>query len=184
MGGVMASPRTEFITNDWPSGETAYCCLFVLSAVRSPSLQLRIHSSRRVVFHSTALIIIGILLEGTALAAYYVRTYGGDEATALSIILGFSIAIAVAIALSSTSIRSRLRTFLNENFFNYKYDYRLEWQKFIQALSACEGDDIPLCVLRTLAEVLDSPGGGLWVFQAIEGVAEVVVSLGKVGPQL
>ena len=139
--------------------------LFVLSAVRSPALQLRVHSSRRVVFHTTALIIIGILLEGTALAAYYVRTYGGDEATALSIILGFSGAIAVAIAFSSRSIRSRLSRFVNENFFNYKYDYRVEWQKFIQALSACDGNNIPLGVLRTLTEVLDSPGGALWVFR-------------------
>jgi putative PEP-CTERM system histidine kinase len=139
--------------------------LFVLSAVRSPSLQLRVHSSRKIVFHTTALIIIGIILEGTALAAYYVRTYGGDEATALSIILGFGGAIAVAIVFASASVRSRLRTFINENFFSYKYDYRLEWQKFIQALSAYEGDDIPLGVLRTLAEVLDSPGGALWVFR-------------------
>jgi hypothetical protein len=30
---VLASPRTEFITNDWPSRETAYCCLFVFMAV-------------------------------------------------------------------------------------------------------------------------------------------------------
>ena len=139
--------------------------LFVLTAVRSPALQLRVHSSRRIVFHTTALIIIGILLEGTALAAYYVRTYGGDEATALSIIVGFSGAIAVAIAFASKSIRSRLKSFVNENFFNYKYDYRLEWQKFIQALSACDGNNIPLGVLRTLTEVLDSPGGALWVFR-------------------
>ncbi len=33
MGGVLAPSRTEFITNDWPSGETAYCCLFVFIAV-------------------------------------------------------------------------------------------------------------------------------------------------------
>ena len=33
MGEVGASPTTEFITNDWPSGDTTYCCLFVLIAV-------------------------------------------------------------------------------------------------------------------------------------------------------
>jgi putative PEP-CTERM system histidine kinase len=139
--------------------------LLVVSAVRSPTLQLRIHSSRKVVFHTTALIIVGILLEGTALAAYYVRNYGGDGATVLSIVLGFSGAIAVGIAVTSTAVRSRLRAFLNENFFSYKYDYRLEWQKFIRALSSWEDDNIPLRVLRTFAELLDSPGGALWVFR-------------------
>jgi len=33
IGGALASPTTEFITNDWPSGDTMYCCLFVLMAM-------------------------------------------------------------------------------------------------------------------------------------------------------
>ena len=33
MGEALPSPRTEFVTNDWPSGETEYCCLYVLMAV-------------------------------------------------------------------------------------------------------------------------------------------------------
>lgn len=139
--------------------------LFVVTAVRSPTLQLRIHSSRKIVFHTAALISIGILLQGTAIAAYYVRYYGGNNATVLSIVLGFAGAVAVMVALSSAGIRSRLRVFINENFFSYKYDYRLEWNKFIRALSAWEDGDIPLRVLRTLAEVLDSPGGALWVLR-------------------
>jgi putative PEP-CTERM system histidine kinase len=139
--------------------------LFVVTAVRSPTLQLRIHSSRRIVFHTAALIAVGILLQGTAVAAYYVRYYGGDNATVLSIVLGFGGAVAVAVALASAGIRSRLRIFINENFFSYKYDYRLEWNKFIRALSAWEEGDIPLRVLRTLAEILDSPGGALWVYR-------------------
>lgn len=35
MGEVLASPTTECITNDWPSGETTYCCLYLRSAVKS-----------------------------------------------------------------------------------------------------------------------------------------------------
>ena len=139
--------------------------LFVVTAVRSPTLQLRIHSSRKIVFHTAALITAGILLQGTAVAAYYVRTYGGDNATVLSIVLGFGGAVAIAVAIASAGIRSRLRIFINENFFSYKYDYRLEWNKFIHALSAWEEGDIPLRVLRTLAELLDSPGGALWVMR-------------------
>ena len=139
--------------------------LFVVTAVRSPTLQLRIHSSRKIVFHTAALITIGILLQGTAIAAYYVRVFGGDNATVLSIVLGFGGAVAVAVAIASAGIRSRLRIFINENFFSYKYDYRLEWNKFIRALSAWEEGDIPLRVLRTLAELLDSPGGALWVMR-------------------
>jgi putative PEP-CTERM system histidine kinase len=139
--------------------------LFVVTAVRSPSLQLRIHSSRKIVFHTTALIAAGILLQGTAIAAYYVRTYGGDNATVLSIVLGFGGAMGVAVAAASTGARSRLRMFINENFFSYKYDYRLEWDKFIRALSSPQEGDVPLRALRTLAETLDSSGGALWLMR-------------------
>lgn len=139
--------------------------LFVVTAVRSPALQLRVHSSRRIVFHTTALLAAGVILEGTALAAYYVRTYGGDNGTVLSVVLGFAGVVAVAVAVASASVRSRLRAFINENFFSYKYDYRHEWDKFIRSLSALDEGDIPLKVLRTLAEVVDSPGGALWLLR-------------------
>ena len=163
----------EFLTNTPADGLAAalplifllVLPLFVATAVRNPVSALRIHSSRRVVFHTTALICIGVLLQGAAIAAYYVRNYGGDNSSALSIVVGFGGIIVVAVGLASGSVRSRLRTFINENFFSYKFDYRLEWNKFIRALSASEDGDLQLRVLRTLAELLDSPGGALWVFR-------------------
>lgn len=139
--------------------------LFVVTAVRTPALQLRVHSSRKFVFHTASLIGMGVLIEGTALAAYFVRTYGGDNGTVLSIVLGGAGAMGIAIAATSASVRSSIRTFINENFFSYKYDYRLEWSKFIRSLSASDEGSVPLKALRTLAEVVDSPGGALWILR-------------------
>ena len=139
--------------------------LFLTTAVRNPVSALRIHSSRRIVFHTAALIGVGVLLQGAAAAAYYVRNYGGDGATALSIVVAFGCLVAVAVAVTSGSVRSRLNRFINENFFSYKFDYRLEWDKFIRALSAWDDGNMQLRVLRTLAELLDSSGGALWVFR-------------------
>jgi putative PEP-CTERM system histidine kinase len=139
--------------------------LYVLTAVRNPTAQLRIHSSRRIVFHAATLIGAGVVFEGIALAAYYVRTYGGDNGTVLAVVLGFSVAVGVAVAAASAGIRARVRAFINENFFSYKYDYRVEWTKFIRSLSSLESGAVSLRVLRTLAEVLESPGGVLWSAQ-------------------
>jgi len=136
--------------------------LFTVSAIRIPALQLRIHSSRSFVFHSAALLGMGILLQGTAVAAYYVRNFGGNNATVLAILLGFAGVVGTAAAASSASVRSRLRTFINENFFSYKYDYRVEWERFIHSLSAQPELKTADRVLRTLAAVLDSTGGVLW----------------------
>lgn len=139
--------------------------LFVMSAVRSPALRLNIHSSRRIVFHTATLVAAGVMLQGTALAAYYIRNYGGTTATVLSVLVIFGVPVALALAVSSGSVRSALRSFINENFFSYKYDYRVEWQKFIQSLSAWDDGGIAMRVLRTLSELMDTPGGALWSYR-------------------
>src|SRR6185312_15471230 len=87
------------------------------------------------------------------------RSHGGTMATAISIILLFTAGAAALAAASSSTLRSRLRLFISENFFNYKYDYRIEWGRFIASLSARDDDNMPLRVLRTLAELMDCPGG-------------------------
>ena len=137
--------------------------LFVVTAVRNDSLKLQLHSSRNVVFHSTTVLFAGILLQGTAAAAYYVRSFGGTPAVVLAIVFGFTAVVGITVALSSHSARSRLRVFINENFYSYKYDYRLEWKKFINTLAGDENTTGPERVLRTLTNLLDSPGGILWV---------------------
>ena len=126
--------------------------LFVVTAIRSELLRLKVHSSRKVVFHSATLIFAGILLQGTAAAALYVRHFGGTPAVVLSIVLGFAGLVAMIVALSTHSVRSQIKTFINENFFSYKYDYRLEWTKFNQALSRYEDRGGPERVLLTLAD--------------------------------
>ena len=139
--------------------------LFAVSAARSPALELRLPSSRTVAFRTATVVGAGVILEGAAIAAYYLRNIGGDNGTVLAIVFGFAAAVGTALALTSGSARSRARAFINENFFSYKYDYRVEWSKFIRALSAHEDGDMPLRVLRTLAELLDSTGGVLWVLR-------------------
>lgn len=140
--------------------------LFVVTAVRSDSLRLKVHSSRRVVFHSATLIVTGVILQGVAAAALYVRHFGGTPAVVLAIVLGFGSLVALIVAISTASVRSQIRTFINENFYSYKYDYRLEWTKFNQALSRYEDRGGPERVLLTLSDLLDSPGGVLFVRRA------------------
>ena len=105
---------------------------FVVSSTRVPQLQLRFHSSRAFVFHTATLVGAGILLQGTALAAWYARSYGGTNATVLVITVAFSGLVGSAAALSSGTVRSRIRLLINEYFFAFKYDYRVEWEKVIR----------------------------------------------------
>ena len=155
--------RSETLEGARPILLTLLLPLFVMTAVRNPAAQLKIHSSRRLVFHTTTLVGAGILLEGVAIAAYYVKVYGGDTGTVLSVVLGFSGLVLLAVTAASSTIRAGIRAFISENFFSYKYDYRVEWTKLVLSLAAKADADVPLRVLRAMAELLESPGGAIWL---------------------
>jgi putative PEP-CTERM system histidine kinase len=137
--------------------------LFIITGVRTTSFKLKVHSSRAVVFQSATLVFAGILLQGTALAALYLRSFGGASVITLSIVLGVAGVLTILVVLSSRTARSQIKIFISENFYNYKYDYRVEWTKFIQALSQHQEQGAPDRALRTLTDLLDSQGGVLWM---------------------
>jgi putative PEP-CTERM system histidine kinase len=138
---------------------------FVVSYTRLTQLKVRVHSSRRFAFYSTTLIAVGIMLQGIAVAAWYVKAYGGSNGTALAAVVAFSGVAAVLAALVSSGVRSRFRRFINENFFSLKYDYRIEWEKAIRELSVNPGQDTPERVLRILCDLMDTSGGAIWLYR-------------------
>lgn len=138
--------------------------LIALSGSRNPSWTLRMSVSREVVFHSTALAASGLYLLVIAGAAYYVRYFGGDWGRALQMALLFAGLVLLGVLLFSGAQRARLRVFVSKHLFPYRYDYRNEWRRFTQALSAAAGGlDLGQSVIRALADLVESPGGGLWL---------------------
>jgi putative PEP-CTERM system histidine kinase len=138
---------------------------FVVSSTRLPQLKVRVHSSRTFIFHSTTLVAVGVMLQGIALAAWYVRTYGGSNGTALAVIVAFGGVATVAALLVSSGVRSRVRRFINENFFSLKYDYRVEWEKTIRELTVSPGQDTAERVLRIVCDLMDTSGGAIWLYR-------------------
>ena len=74
-------------------------------------------------------------------------------------------ALLVLVALAfSGSMRARLRVQVGKHFFSYRYDYREEWLRFTQTLSAQGGfSAMGQHVVRGLADMVESPGGALWL---------------------
>lgn len=138
--------------------------LVALSGTRSPSWTLRMSVSREVVFHSTALAGAGLYLLVIAGAAYYVRYFGGDWGRALQMTLLFAGLVLLGALLFSGALRARLRVLISKHLFSYRYDYRNEWLRFTQALSAADtGLDLGQSVIRALSDLVESPGGALWL---------------------
>lgn len=129
----------------------------------------KLHVSRAAVFHSVALLLVGIYLLIVAGVGYYVRYTGGQWGRALSVALVFVALVALALLVASGSIRSRLRVYISKNFFSYRYDYREEWLRFTQLLSSStEPEGTAETVVRALANLVESPSGMLWLQRAAD----------------
>jgi putative PEP-CTERM system histidine kinase len=138
--------------------------LIALTAVRNRRWAVDIHLSRDVVFHSFTLIASGILLLAIALIGEVLRRGGSEWGRVAETSLIFGAVLAVAVILTSGSARSRLRAIVVENFFSNRYDYRREWMRCIDVLTAPDAFvALHKRAIRAAAEVVDSPAGALFV---------------------
>ena len=140
--------------------------LIAISAARNPKWSLEIVVSRRVLFHSAALFGAGAYLLVMAAAGYYLRYFGGSWGTVLQVTFLFGALLLLAMLLFSGTVRARFRVLLSKHFFSYKYDYREEWLRFTRTLSEGEpGVRFYERSIQAIAELVESPGGALWLAQ-------------------
>lgn len=157
--------------------------LIAVSAARNPQWSLDVFVSRRMVFHSAAILGGGIYLVLMALGGYAIRYLGGDWGTLAQVIFLFGAALLLFALMFSGQVRARARVFLSKHFFNYKYDYREEWLKFIGALaSEAPGPGLRERILQALAAIVDSPGGLLWAVDEPTGRFELAMEWNAAGP--
>jgi len=146
----------------------AACSLAVpligVSAARNPHWSFDLFVSRKVVFHSTALFAAGVYLLVMSLVGYYIRYYGGEWSSVIQAVFFFGAGMVLVVLLFSGHLRSRLKVFINKHFFNYRYDYREEWLHLIDVLSGrVLQASLAERVIFALGELVDSPGGALWL---------------------
>lgn len=138
--------------------------LLLLSSTRRSDWIEKIRLSPKAAFHSATLLIAGVYLMFISGVGYYVRYFGGEWGRALQLGLVFVALIIFLVLVLSGSMRATLRVFLGKHFFRYRYDYREEWLKFTRALSVKNSpQEMGQQVVRALADMLESPAGGLWM---------------------
>jgi len=143
--------------------------LVALAARANPRWSLNIFVSRQVVFHTTTFLAVGAYLLLMAAGGYVIRLYGGTWGGIARIVFFAGAGIVLVTLLASGSVRRRLRVFLSKNFYRNKYDYRVEWLRFIDTLARHGEDADPReNAVRATAQIVGSPGGVLYM--AVEDV--------------
>lgn len=123
----------------------------------------RIFISRQVVFYSTAFVAVGIYLIGMALVGQYLRAQSELPGEWLRALLLLGSVLVLAVLLSSESPWRRLKVFLAKHFYSNKYDYRLEWLRFVATLGDQRATDAAVTSIHAIAQIFEAPGGALFM---------------------
>lgn len=143
--------------------------LIAMAAARNRRWAIDIHVSRDVVFHSFTLVLSGLFLLGLAATGEVFRRGGAEWGHVAEVSLIFGGLLTVGVLLTSGSTRSRIRSIVVDNFFSHRYDYRREWMRCIDTLTAPQTlVGLHRRAVRAVAEVVDSPAGVLFVRAADE----------------
>ncbi|MEQ9562403.1 MAG: PEP-CTERM system histidine kinase PrsK, partial [Woeseiaceae bacterium] len=121
---------------------------------------------RQILFYSFTLTVIGVVFLLVVTGDYYIRQVNADWIDVLRIVVLSGILLGAAVLFVSPLMRSRARVTLMKALFQYKYDYRREWLRFIATLSDTGTEQVSTTAIRAVAQIVDSPGGIAWAQQA------------------
>lgn len=148
---------------------------FAVAAARNHEWKLNANVSRQVVFHSATLLASGLFLLALALGGYVLRFLGGSWGAFAATLVTFSALLSLLVLMTSGKARSTLRVQLAKHFFTYRYDYRHEWLMLTRRLDgfaptgetgaagSAESATLAQRGLRSLADLVECPGGVLWL---------------------
>ncbi len=138
--------------------------LIALAVVRNRRWAVDLRVSRDVVFHTFTLIGSGIFLLAVSLIGEVFRRGGSEWGQVAETSMIFGGIVVIAVIVTSGSARSRIKAMVVQNFFSTRYDYRREWMRCIDALTAPEAFvALHKRAIRAAAEIVDSPAGALFV---------------------
>lgn len=139
--------------------------LLVLAMARNREWRVDIHISRQVVFHTATFVASGIFLVAVGFAAFLLREIGGKWGMPLQLAMLIGSIFVLGAVLSTNRFRRILKNAIARNFFSNRYDYRVEWLKFIELMSDPQhAEQLQVRIIRALADFVDSPAGVLWAF--------------------
>jgi putative PEP-CTERM system histidine kinase len=137
--------------------------LIAIAARRNPEWSLDVFVSRQIVFYTTSVLVIGSYLTVMAIGGYYVREIGGGWGNVGQIVFFAGAVVVLASLVTSAALRRHARVFISKHFYRNKYDYRVEWLRFISTLSSTDEDDVGRTAVRAMAQIFASPGGMLFL---------------------
>jgi putative PEP-CTERM system histidine kinase len=140
---------------------------------------VKIQVSKQMAFKSVVLLAVGVYLIGLGLIGEGMKYFGDSFQRSMAIALAFLAGIAMVILLLSETVKRKIKVFLYENFYQHKYDYRVQWLQFTDRLSSSKtGDDLLKSIVCGFSEVFGMGCGALFLYDSDRQVYFNAASLG------
>jgi putative PEP-CTERM system histidine kinase len=137
---------------------------FAVAANRNPAWSIDVFVSRHVVFYSTTFLAVGTYLVAMAAGGYAIGRFGGEWGRVAQLVFLAGGAIVLGVLVASGAVRGRVRVYLSKHFYRNKYDYRVEWLRFVRALEDGSGSaTVRPAMIRAVAQIIASHFGLMWV---------------------
>jgi putative PEP-CTERM system histidine kinase len=136
--------------------------LIALAVRRNPQWSLDIFVSRQAVFFTTTFVGVGAYLLLMSIGGYYVREIGGEWGRVGQLIFFAGAAVVLFYLIASAALRRHARVFISKHFYRNKYDYRIEWLRFIGTLSSDPDPDVRRTGIHAIAQIFSSPAAILF----------------------
>ncbi len=148
--------------------------VLIFYSIRYGLIQLEVSLGREVVYSSAMIFIVGVYLLVIGIVGKIVQYAGGSVnlfLTFLAALIAFFILLAILV---SKSLKERIKLFVDRNFYKNRYDYREQWGRFSESLSAVLNFDE---VLTTVIENISTIFGAnrIAIFLADESNGTLVV---------
>lgn len=138
--------------------------LLAISFSRIQDTDKQLTISHTIVVHTTVLFGTGLYMILMSLAGVYIKTFGGTWGSIIQTFFIFLAVILLLMVFASGKIRAYIKVYFNKHFFQHNYDYREEWIKLSREIASLQSlDDLTQFVIKTLADLVGSAGGGLWL---------------------
>ncbi len=137
----------------------------VLFVTRTPSLGIKLHISR----HAAHLAMLLIVTLGGLHGLYLLHRHSGLLDRAVDDPWWAYAALALLTPVLGLLVirRSSIKSFINQHFYNFKYDYRESWLQVTKRLTGALSDDQRLhrTAVELFLETFDCDQGALWLRQ-------------------
>jgi putative PEP-CTERM system histidine kinase len=140
--------------------------LMMISLRRTRLLEETIQVSQTVIFHSVAVLMVGIYFLIVGVLVKVIQAYQLGSEFSLQILVVLLSLLVLSILLLSDRMRRRVKEFISRHFKRPLYDYRKEWMAFTEiATSVTEPRELCQPIVERVSRVLDALSVTIWLME-------------------